>query len=190
MTEKLDFFCKHSKKVITFLIVFSLGVLIGTGLFLYNNRTTVVKGSTNPVVVEVDGEKIYLKEYTERLFAAQGGLGTPTNPEISESTQGIKESVLYDLGYLRIIEKELKKRNLSVTDAEVLAVAKEVFKDYDTRDMDVQNAYKRYVLLRVEREKLISAVVSWKEGYVLLCHFNRADMLDVKDKASAATVKA
>jgi len=191
-TGTLDFFINHSKKVMIGLIC--LAVLVSAGVIAAyllkgsgEKKQEEVVDTVNPVVAEVGGEKVYLKEYKERGFAASGGLGTLDKPIIDEN---IQTSVLNDLGDLRIIEKELKKRNLSVTDAEVLAEAKKVFKDYDTKTADIQKVYKRYVLLRVERAKLTSAVVSWKEGYALICLFSRTDALDVKRDLDTAAVKA
>lgn len=186
MTEKLDFLCKHSKRVITFLIVFSLGVVIGTGLFLLNNGTKLVGESTNPVVAEVSGEKIYLNEYKERLFAANGGLGTPSKPDVYEATKAIEGSVLDDLVDLKIIDKEMAKRDITVTDGELATEAKKIFKDYDTRDADVQKAYKGYVRLSVAKDKLLTKVADWKDGFALFCYFNRTDM-DAQTATSAAT---
>lgn len=187
--ELFDFFINHSKKAFIGILLLVLFALIAATIGLFYGGSKIMVDESN-VVAEVAGEKIYLDEYRERLFAANGGYGTPENPQIYAATESIKESVLTDLADSRIIDKELIKNNLSVSDAELTAEAKKVFKDYDTRDKDVQNAYKKYVSLRIGKAKLAEKVVSWREGYVLLCLYTRADMPDMASKPDSASIKA
>lgn len=182
-TSFIDRLMQHSKKIIIGVVAFAVVVSGGlVGLALYN------KNSVDPnVVAEVGGEKIYLTEYKERLFAAGGGYGSPTNPQPGTAANTIKESVLNELVDLKIIEKELAKRNITISSNELVQEAKNTFQDYEKRDSNSQKSFRDYVRLKVGKSKLLSEVVNWKEGFALYCMFNRADMTDMKDNPEAAS---
>lgn len=170
--------------LVSLAVVLVAGIIVAAFLFIKKDKVT----DTN-VVAEVAGEKIYLDEYKERLFAAQGGLGSPKAPLVYEATGGIKESVLNDVAELKVIDKELAKRNITISDEELAQEARNVFKDYRLRDVESQKAYRKYVRLKIGRDRLMTGVVSWKEGYVLYCYFHRADMDDFINKPEASTKK-
>lgn len=182
----IDWLINHSKKIIIIMVVFALLISGGlVGIALFNKKTTDLN-----VVAEVAGEKVYLKEYKERLFAASGGLGTPTQPFISDATKSIKASVLNDLVNLKIVEKELAKNNITISNDELVKGTEAVFKDYKDRDKSSQKAYRDYVRLSIGKDKLKTKVMSWKEGFVLYCYFDRADRDDMVNKPEVATRRA
>ncbi len=171
-----------NKKTVILIAAAVLAVLVLAvgGFFGYRAyKKTKVASVTDPnVVATINGENIYLKDFKARLFAAEGGIGTPVQPFIGKSTKGIEESVLNDLVDLKIIDKQLAKDNIVISDSELAAEAKKIFKDYDQRDAIAQKAYRDYVSLQAGKNKLITNDTSWKEGYVLFCLFNRSQMSD------------
>jgi len=173
---------------ITIAILVVIGVVVG-GIYLYPNYfspSNIInqnKEAASDVVATVDGENIYLKDYKERLFATTGS-GTPEDP--GSLDEHFKEPVLNDLVNLKIIDKELAKRNITVTDAELATAAKSTFVNYDSSESNIQKIYRNFVRLKVGRNKLQSSMLTWREGYVLFCRFDRAYALDMKDKEQKA----
>lgn len=179
----IDSLMGHSKKIIT---VFVALVVISSILFvggkIYLKKFGPVAGDPN-VVAEVNGEKIYLKEYKERLFGATS-VGTPENPGLLN--ESIKEPVLDELIELRVVKKELAQRNIEITDDELTQEAKKVYKDYDKSDESAQKAFKNYLKLKVGKDKLLSNVMTWREGFALYCRFDRAYDADMQTNPASA----
>lgn len=191
----------HSKKVIIGLVLFSVlisGALLGAALYNKSKREVAI----DPIVAEVAGEKVHLSEYKARLVVTAGSENvlasiateivddTPTKTVESITTKTFKEPVLNEIVELKIVNKELKKRNINISDAELVQEAKSTFKDYDSKSSSAQKDYRDYVRLKIGKNKLLEKVVNWKEGYTLYCYFDRADQPDMSGKIEATSLRA
>ena len=187
---------KNNKISSTKIIIFSFIVLIiilavaaAAFYFFYNSKKVV---AINPdLAAVVGGKNLYLKDYNSLMFAAESGLGTPAAPAMYEPTKAIKEPVMDELVDLAIIDTELAKRNITISEADQVKKAQSIFKDYGARDAAAQKAYRDYARLILGKARLQADVTSWKEGYALFCYFDRADQDDMRAKpAEAVTLRA
>lgn len=181
----LSWLIKHSKKIIVGVVVFAVltsGALVG--LALYNKNKNFVDPN---IVAEAGDTKIYIKDLNSAVFAATGR-GTPEDPGYTSSDE--KLSAVYNLVDTIVIERELQKEGLSISDSELVVAAKAKYSDYDTRSISAQDAYKKYMKLSVAEKQLREKLVAWKEGYAIFCRFDRADQDDMKDNQESEQIKA
>lgn len=176
----IDYPINHSKKIITGLVCITLLATVAIlGAFGLKGNN----GLNNPVVAEVGGDKIYLKEYKERLFATTKA-GTPEAPIGINET--IKLPILSELVDIRIIENELSSRGIALTEGEITEAAKKTFGDYARGTDSMKEAYKNYVKFSLGKEKLAQKAVAQKEGFVLYCRYDLDEVLTFKGKESEA----
>lgn len=176
---------KSKKKLIVISIVAILLVCIVSagmgGFVLYKQGFFEDKN----IVATVGDEKIYLKDYN-RMFLVVTKKETPQSPS---SASNLKKLILDQTINLKIIDKELVAKNITISEDEITAEAKKIFKDYDTIDKSSQSAYRDYAKLTLGTKKLSEKVLTWKEGSALFCRFDRADQDDMKDKPETVALK-
>jgi len=178
---------KSSKRTLRIVELFgTVAALLAISIFIYYYTGIFNPKKDSSVVATVGKDKIYISDYNERLFASTGR-GTP---QISKgATEGEKSSILYQLIDMKILERELAKRKITLDEDMLVLKAKEKYKDYDSRDDAVKKAYRNYVKLSFAEETLKQEIVMWKEGYIIFCRFDRADQDDMKNKPDAKAKK-
>ncbi len=179
---------RFSKKTMAVILTVCAALVLVAGGFLgYQFFIKKAAPVNSDVVAEVAGQEIHLPEYKTWLFAATNE-GTPENP--AYLNDNIKGSILDDVIDSKIIDKELAKRNIQITDSEITVAAKSKYKNYDNVGREAQSAYRNFVKLQIGKTKLQSKIQSWREGYALYCYFNRSDMSDMSGKPDAAAKRA
>lgn len=169
---------KSKKKLLACLLILLTMLFTGlcVGYFILNND------SKNPVVAEVAGEKVYLTDYNEMLFTATRK-GTPESPV---SNPSLKELILNQAVNLKIIDKELTAKGITLSEEEIITEAKKIYPSYDAASELIKLAYRDFARLGLGSKKLSEKVLTWKEGFSLFCRFDRADQDDMVGKPKEA----
>ena len=170
------------KKIIKFLIIATvlLAVVGVSGYFVY---VAYQNNQKNPVVAEVSGEKVYLKDYQKRFQEATFGFSAK---QVSDAKSYAKDSILHDLVENKILDSELAKRNLKVQDSDITVATKVKFPNYDKQDSSRQANDRALADVQAKENVLKAQVSTYKEGYILYCRFDRADQDDYAGKAQEA----
>lgn len=162
---------KNKLVVFSFIAVLLVAAASASGYFWFTKSS---ENATNPVVAEVGKDKIYLNEYNDRLNTSAMQTGAS---ESNKNMSGAKETVLDELVDTKIVEKELKSRNITVTDDELAKKANEVFPNYDKQSDAKKQTFKKYVWLTVGNEKLKETVSTWKKGFILYCRYDQTNQM-------------
>lgn len=178
---------KYTEKKIIVLSIITLLILAAcTGGYYFFTKTASV--SQSDVVAEVGGEKVYLADYQARFKAATLGFSAKQTVDASKYA---KEGIVHDLAEEKMLDKELANRNLTVTDADLVAAAKEKFSNYDKQDKAHQTNDKVLATTKAKENVLGVAVVTYRQGFALYCRFDRANQDDYKGKdVEAAALRA
>jgi len=138
------------------------------------------------LLAEVGKDRIYREDLKPAVFAAinRGSLENPDNP-----TKDEKLSALSNLVNMKVLEKELEKENIQITEEDLSKAAKVKYENYNDRSEAEQRALKEYVRADVAMAKLKEKLVSWKEGYAIFCRFDRADQDDRKNLPESKKTK-
>lgn len=164
------------------------------------------------VVATVNGEKIYLEEYQQRLNAQKGLLSPRAFPDSLNKREMLGEEILDSMITEKIILQRARERKLSVGDAELEKKLIDIRKDYGDNFFDLLSAQNvRYDDWREElrKEMLFDKLVAldvnasirvsedeaedYFNEHPLLCKPEarvRAAQIVVRDPAKAAQIKA
>ena len=116
------------------------------------------------VVATVNGEKIYLEEYQQRLNAQKGLLSPRAFPDSLNKREMLGEEILDSMITEKIILQRARERKLSVGDAELEKKLIDIRKDYGDNFFDLLSAQNvRYDDWREElrKEMLFDKLVRW-----------------------------
>ena len=132
---------------------------------------------SNPIVAEVGKEKIYLSDYKERLYAATK-LGTSENPQfINEEAQ--KKPLLDELVALKILDKYFTSQKVIISRADIIVAAKKYADtDYINGNEKIKAIFEDYVRLQLEQDKFTQTELGWKQGFSLICSYDRVHQSD------------
>ena len=163
-------------------------------------------------VATVNGEKIYLEEYQQRLNAQKGLLSPKAFPDAFKKREMLEDEILDSMITEKIILQRAREMNLSISDTELEKKLMDIRKDYGDNFFDLLRAQNvRYDDWREELRKemlfdrLVAADVNatirvsedeakdYFNAHPDLCKPEtriRAAQIVVRDPAKAALIKA
>jgi len=174
----LDNFFHHSPKIIIVIVLVALVSFFVAAAYLIKTTRT-----DNPVIAEISGAKVHLKDYQDRFKAATFGF---SEQQTTQAKSYAKDGILHDLVESKVLDKELAKKGLSVTDADLVAAAKEKFRDFEGHTKEKQANDKVLSAVSAKINVLKSSVTTQREGYILYCRFDRASQDDYQGKQTEA----
>ncbi len=198
------------KKIIRQLKSFTLPALLGALCMLASCDSDGIRNRKH--VATVNGEKIYLDEYRDRLNAQKGILSPKAFPDSRNKQKLLEEEILESMITEKIVLQRARELNLSVSKAELDGKLMDIRKDYGNNFFDLLRAQnvqyedwceelKKEMLL----DKLVAADVNARvrvseneaEGYFQdhpgICRAEtriRASQIVVRDPEKAKDIKA
>ncbi len=157
-----DFFKRYSKVFIWVMSILLVLLLAGIGYYLYQ------KYSNKDIVAVVGNEKISETDLSRAIYALT--LSEENNKNVSSD---LRKTVINKLTETSIIRQEAEKRNISVSDQEVLARAKKDNSDYDLRESSQKELMREAAKNNLLKEKLIDKLVTYSDGEFLLVRFDK-----------------
>jgi hypothetical protein len=149
------------KKIIRQLKSFTLPALLGALCMLASCDSDGIRNRKH--VATVNGEKIYLDEYRDRLNAQKGILSPKAFPDSRNKQKLLEEEILDSMVTEKIVLQRARELNLSVSKAELDGKLMDIRKDYGNNFFDLlraQNVQYEDWCEELKKEMLLDKLVS------------------------------